>query len=55
MSWIVLQALLASNNHTIIHVVARGNTSSCMLGARQATAINTHVVVHAIFRAGAAP
>ena len=55
MSWIVEQALLASNNHTIIHVVANGNTSSCIVGKWQATAINTQVVVHAIFRAGAAP
>ena len=55
MSCIVLQALLASNNQTIIHVVARGNTSSCIDGAWQATAIKTHVVVQAIFLAGAAP
>ena len=55
MSWMVEQALLASNNQTIIHVVARGNTSSCIDGAWQATAINTQVVVQAIFLAGAAP
>ena len=55
MSWMVEQALLASNNQTIIHVVARGNTSSCIDGAWQATAIKTQVVVQAIFLAGAAP
>ena len=51
----VEQALLASNNQTIIQVVANGKTSSCIVGKWQATAIKTQVVVHAIFRAGAAP
>ena len=55
MSWIVLQALRASSSQTIIQVVANGNTSSCIDGAWQATAIKTQVVVHAIFLAGAAP
>ena len=55
MSWIVEHARLASNNHTIIHVVANGKTSSCIVGKWQATAIKTHVVVQAIFLAGAAP
>jgi len=51
----VEHALLASKSQTIIHVVANGKTSSCIVGKWQATAIKTHVVVHAIFRAGAAP
>ena len=55
MSCMVEHALLASKSQTIIHVVARGNTSSCIDGAWQATAIKTQVVVHAIFLAGAAP